>query len=100
MGDSKNLGSVSELEKEVQHTPKEIMQQTIEAVLLAAQGRLLSAEAAQFSVEIFREIIHWSFSKDGMHPTPVEIVKNTLDSMPGVGINFGMTPAGKPKLDA
>lgn len=102
--ETKNEMSGINLEKEAQHTPQEIMQQMIDALIIAVHGRLLSGETAGTVVEITRELIHWSFSKPGAHGAPSELLAATLAmSDDNVFGNFGAnskTKDGKPKLDA
>lgn len=82
------------LEKEVQHTPTEIMQEAVSALLVEAQSRRISGETAAEMVEIIRELLHWAFSKPGVHSTPAELLVATL------AMNGADTKDGKPKIDA
>lgn len=87
-----------DLEKEVQHTPNEIMQQMIDALIVAVHNRLMSGDTAATVVEITRELIHWSFSRPGAHGTPADLLAQTLDMVKTNDV-FRKEPGGKPKID-
>ncbi len=67
-----------ELEKEVQYTPAEILEQMIAALIVAVQGRQMSGETAALMIELMRELLHWAFMKPGTHSTPSEILSAAL----------------------
>lgn len=102
MKHKKELQLGADLEKKVQHTPNEIMQEAINAVVVASRGRLMTGQVAAMVVDIIRELLHWSFMKPGAHRTPADI----LDEAMMMNSDFGSTDAtsqmpGKPvKFDA
>src|SRR5512143_3846731 len=64
-----------ELEDTPQHTPTEVYQAAVAAIIVAAGYHMVTKSAAQVFVEILRETLHWQFAKPGTHPTPAEMLQ-------------------------
>ncbi len=79
------------LEATNQHTPQEMIQAWIEALTVAAQMGIISGTTAAQVFELFRELIHWAFMKDGEHSKPAELLmlaqemRNDPSSLPPIG---------------
>ncbi len=94
--ENKQLGA--NLEKEIQHTPNEIMQQMIDALIIAVHSQLMSGDTAATVIEITRELLHWAYMKPGSHQTPAEMIIETLAATSVVKTTAD--EKGKLKLDA
>lgn len=85
-----------DLEKENQRTPQEMLHTMTDALLIAAQFRIMTGETAAQMVELTRELLHWAFSKPGVHPTPAELLYESLM----LSKETKQDSPGKSKLDA
>lgn len=74
------------VEAQNQHTPNEIMQQMVDALITAVHLRVMTGETAASVVEIMRELIHWSFMKPGTHGTPAELLTETMQIVGDFGV--------------
>jgi hypothetical protein len=82
------------LEQTNQRTPKEMMAAMLSAVTTAVQYRLLPMESGITIVELTRELLHWAFTKPGVHATPAELLAEMIMMSPNT------TGKGNVKMDA
>lgn len=104
MDEGTNKSKELTFEKDVQHTPDEIMDELGRTMKMAVDRGIFTKATGLTMLEIGRELIHWMFLKPGDHAAPSELVAKapvmTMDDY-GTDTLDTMIPGGrKPKLDA
>lgn len=62
------------IEDTPQRTPEEIYAAAVEAAITSSGYNIIGPEEAQYFIELFRELLHYQYTKPGTHPRPGEMV--------------------------